>query len=220
MRILLVEDDVLIGDGVRAGLEQEGYIVEWLENGLDAAAALEGEPFDALVLDLGLPGLGGKEILRALRERRSDMPVLILTARDTREETVEGLDLGADDYLVKPFDISELFARLRAIIRRASGRSWPVIQREDLTLDPASHRVMKQHNEIKVSRREFNLLRLLLENQGRVMSRDSLERRLYGWNGDVESNVLEVHVHNLRKKLGNDVIQTVRGVGYMIDKVS
>ncbi|HBC57655.1 MAG TPA: hypothetical protein DCZ03_10870 [Gammaproteobacteria bacterium] len=148
------------------------------------------------------------------------MPVLILTARDTREEKIEGLDLGADDYLVKPFDISELFARLRAIIRRAAGRSWPVISREDLTLDPASHRVMVKEDEIKVSRREFNLLRLLLENQGRVMTRDSLERRLYGWNGDVESNVLEVHVHNLRKKLGNEVIQTVRGVGYMIDKVS
>ncbi len=220
MRVLLVEDDLLIGDGVRAGLEQEGYTVEWLENGLDAAAALEAEPFDAMVLDLGLPGLNGKEILRALRERQSVMPVLILTARDTREEKIEGLDLGADDYLVKPFDISELFARLRAIIRRAAGRSWPVISREDLTLDPASHRVMVKEDEIKVSRREFNLLRLLLENQGRVMTRDSLERRLYGWNGDVESNVLEVHVHNLRKKLGNEVIQTVRGVGYMIDKVS
>ncbi len=220
MRILLVEDDLLIGDGVRAGLEQEGYTVEWLENGLDATAALEAEPFDAMVLDLGLPGLNGKEILRGLRERQSEMPVLILTARDTREEKVEGLDLGADDYLVKPFDISELFARLRAIIRRSAGRSWPVISREDLTLDPASHRVMVKDDEIKVSRREFNLLRLLLENQGRVMTRDSLERRLYGWSGDIESNVLEVHVHNLRKKVGNEVIQTVRGVGYMIDKVS
>jgi len=218
MRLLLVEDDKMLGDGLRAGLKQAGYTVDWLQDGVSAEQALTTEQFDLVVLDLGLPRQSGLEVLKHLRQRGNTVPVLILTARDSIEDRVRGLDAGADDYLVKPFDLDELTARLRALQRRHSGRPEPLINHGNLQLDPAARKVRLDGKAISIVGREFALLQILLENRGRVIPRARLEEKLYGWESEVESNSLEVFIHHLRKKLGRDLIRTVRGVGYIIEK--
>lgn len=218
MRLLLVEDDELLGDGLRTGLVQYGYAVDWLKDGFAADQALRTESFDVVVLDLGLPKLSGITVLQNLRARGQTIPVLILTARESIEDRVKGLDSGADDYLTKPFDLDELCARLRALQRRFSSRAEPLLVHNNITVDPAAHTVMLSDELVNVSRREFALLQKLLENAGRVLSREHLTQSLYGWGEDVDSNALEVHIHNLRKKFGQDFIHTIRGIGYMIDK--
>jgi two-component system OmpR family response regulator/two-component system response regulator QseB len=215
MRILLVEDDRLLGDGLQAGLTQAGYAVDWLRDGEAAVAALSTESFAAVVLDLGLPKRDGLSVLQWLRGRHDATPVLILTARDQLEDKVRGLDLGADDYVLKPFDLDEIAARLRALVRRAHGRPQPVLSLGEIELDPAARSVTRAGQAIELTAREFDLLHLLLENSGRVLTRRTLEEQLYTWNDTVDSNALEVHIHHLRKKLGNELIRTVRGVGYM-----
>ncbi len=215
MRILLVEDDRMLGDGLQAGLTQAGYAVDWLRDGEAAVAALSTESFAAVVLDLGLPKRDGLSVLQWLRGRQDATPVLILTARDQLEDKVRGLDLGADDYVLKPFDLDEIAARLRALVRRAHGRPQPVLSLGEVELDPAARRVTCAGQAIELTPREFDLLHLLLENSGRVLTRRTLEEQLYTWNDAVDSNALEVHIHHLRKKLGNELIRTVRGVGYM-----
>lgn len=219
MRVLLVEDDELLGEGTRKGLAQDGYTVDWVKDGEHANQALQAEKFDLVVLDLGLPKVPGIEVLQALRDRGETTPVLILTARESIEDRVKGLDSGADDYLTKPFDLHELLARLRALQRRFASRAAPVISHEGITLDPASHSVTYQGEPITLSRREFALLHILLENAGRVLSREHLTQSLYGWGEEVDSNALEVHVHNLRKRFGTDFIRTVRGIGYTVENI-
>jgi two-component system, OmpR family, response regulator len=217
MRLLLVEDDGMLGESVRRGLRQQGHAVDWVRDGAAAELALA-EGYDAVLLDLGLPGKGGLEVLRGLRRRGDRVPVLIVTAEDAVPDRVAGLDAGADDYLVKPFDLDELGARLRALQRRGSGRAEPVIEHGRLRLDPAAHEVLLDGAPVALSPREFALLHALLEHPGRPMSRTRLEERLYGWGEQVESNAVEVHVHSLRRKLGAEWIKTLRGVGYMVPK--
>lgn len=217
MRILLVEDDELLGDGLCTALQRDGHAVDWLRDGEHARQAASGEEaWDLVLLDLGLPRRDGMDVLRVLR-RRSDVPVLILTARDRIEDRVEGLDAGADDYLVKPFEIAELKARVRAVSRRRQGRATSVLQHGDLVLQPQAQEAIWCGQHVDLTRREFALLSALVENAGRVLPRERLEQALYGWNEDVESNALEVHVHNLRRKLATGFIRTVRGVGYVVD---
>lgn len=218
MRALLVEDDQLLGDGLRAGLDNKGYTVDWLKDGEDAENALLKESFDAVILDLGLPRRSGIDIIKTLRSKGISTPILVLTARDEIEQRVSALDSGADDYLTKPFDLNELAARLRALVRRTSGRAEPTINYGQLSLDPASHMVYRRGRQINVSPKEFALLHKLLENMGRVLSREQLAQTLYGWDNEIDSNAVEVHIHNLRKKLGIKIIRTIRGVGYMIDR--
>ena len=218
MRILLAEDDELLGNAVSEGLRSYGHIIDWVKDGLAAEKAIKTEVFDAVVLDIGLPKLSGFMVLERVRTEGINTPVLILTAREMIDDRVRGLDLGADDYLTKPFDLNELCARLRALQRRSMSRAMPLITYGDLTLDPASHIVSYKGEVISLPRREFALLQKLLDNSGRVLSREYLTQILYGWGDDVDSNAIEVHVHNLRKKFGNDFIRTIRGVGYMIDK--
>jgi DNA-binding response OmpR family regulator len=215
MRILLVEDDRLLGDGLQAGLSQAGYAVDWLRDGEAAVAALSTESFAAVVLDLGLPKRDGWSVLKWLRARHDATPVLILTARDQLEDKVRGLDLGADDYVLKPFDLDEIAARLRALVRRAHGRPEPIITVGEVELNPAARTVMRAGQPVELTPREFDLLHLLLQNADRVLTRRTLEEQLYTWNEAVDSNALEVHIHHLRRKLGSDLIRTVRGVGYM-----
>ncbi len=216
MRLLLAEDDRLLGDGIRAGLGQEGFTVDWVEDGEAALQALKSDHFELVVLDLGLPRLPGLKVLQRMRRQGNDTPVLILTARDAVADRVAGLDAGADDYLVKPFDLDELSARLRALLRRRGGRASPLIECGELTLDPAAHTLTRAGRPVELSPREFALLRLMLEHPGQVFSRPRLEEALYGWETEVESNALEVHIHHLRKKLGAERIRTIRGVGYMV----
>jgi two-component system OmpR family response regulator/two-component system response regulator QseB len=224
MRILVVEDDALLGDAVQAGLKQAGYAVDWMKDGLAAAQALATEPYAAVVLDLGLPRLSGLEVLRHLRNRHpgkdvqsnKQTPVLILTAMDTVDDRIKGLDAGADDYLAKPFDMGELAARVRALIRRASGSSEPLLQVAGVTLDPAAHRVLYRGKPVELSAREFALLHSLMLNSGKVLSRAQLDEQLYAWGDEVESNAVEVHVHHLRRKLFPELITTIRGVGYLM----
>lgn len=218
MRILLVEDDELLGEGTRKGLIQDGYTVDWVKDGAIADQALKTEKFELVVLDLGLPKLPGLSVLQNMRERGDTTPVLILTARESIEDRVKGLDSGADDYLTKPYDFYELLARLRALQRRFASRAAPLLVHEDIALDPASHTVTFRDEPVNLSRREFALLHVLLENAGRVLSREHLTQSLYGWGEEVDSNALEVHVHNLRKRFGQDFIRTVRGIGYTIEK--
>jgi len=220
MKLLLVEDDALLGDGVRAGLKQAGFAVDWVQDGLAAKVALDSEEYDLLVLDLGLPKLSGMDLLKSVRAKRASLPVLILTARDTVADRVAGLNAGADDYLVKPFDLDELIARLNALLRRSAGQVELTLQHGAIELTPASHQVRLAGTEVSMSAREFSLLHTLLLHTGRVHSREQLEQTLYGWGEEVESNAIEVHVHHLRKKLGGDLIRTLRGVGYVIDKVA
>jgi two-component system OmpR family response regulator/two-component system response regulator QseB len=218
MRILLVEDDALLGEGLRAGLRQAGFAVDWVRDGPDALHAATTEPFAAVVLDLGLPGMDGLAVLRHLRAGGSKTPILILTARDAVDDRVAGLDVGADDYVVKPVDLAELRARLRALIRRARGEAAPALRRGDLELDPAGHRVVFRGRTVPLSAREFALLHELMLNAGRVLSREQLEARLYPWGREVESNAVEVHVHHLRRKLAPHLIRTIRGVGYLMPR--
>lgn len=218
MRILLIEDDPQLGDGLTVGLRQLGFAVDWVKDGMAADQALATENFDMLVLDLGLPRLSGMELLQRLRSRGQSLPVLILTARDSTADKIAGLDTGADDYLVKPIDLDELAARIRALGRRAAGRAEPVLRHGTVTLDPAGRRVAVADSPVELSAREFAVLQALLENAGRVMSRAQLESSIYGWRDEPDSNALEVHIHHLRKKLGAEFIKTLRGVGYMIPK--
>lgn len=219
MRVLLVEDDVLLGEGLKAGLKQAGYTVDWVQNGDDALHAVRVEPFDFVVLDLGLPGRPGLEVLRTARREGVDAPVLILTALDGVADRVQGLDSGADDYLSKPFDLDELCARLRAIQRRRQGRAAPMLRHGDIEVDLAARAVRCRDQAVSLSLSEYNLLVLLLENAGRVMPRARLEQALYGWEREAEGNSLEVFIHHLRRKLTSQLIRTVRGVGYTIDKM-
>ncbi|MDR2240279.1 MAG: response regulator transcription factor [Zoogloeaceae bacterium] len=218
MRILLVEDDRLLGDGIRAGLQQAGFAVDWAEDGRAAELALANEPYDAVVLDLGLPRLPGMDVLGRARAARNAVPVLILTARDTVPDRIAGLDAGADDYLIKPFDLGELQARLRALIRRGSSQPQALIEHDALRLDPAARNVFWQGRPVDLSAREYALLHALLLNAGRVLSRTQLEEKLYGWGEEIESNAIEVFVHHLRRKLTPALIRTVRGVGYTIPR--
>lgn len=218
MRVLLVEDDGLLGDGLAAGLREAGFSVDWVRDGITAEGALASESFAAVVLDLGLPRRDGMAVLANLRQGGSAVPVLVLTARDQVADKVGALDLGADDYVVKPFDLDEIAARLRALVRRAHGRPQPVLVHGALRLDPAARGLSVDGAGVAVTPREFDLLQLLLENAGRVLTRRVLEEQLYSWGEAVESNALEVHIHHLRRKLGEGLIRTVRGVGYMVDK--
>jgi two-component system response regulator QseB len=218
MRVLVIEDDLLIGQGIAVGLRQQGCVVDWLADGLDGRHVLGLEAYDALVLDLGLPGMDGTDLLDWARSHRHDIPVLVLTARDDVDSKVDCLNRGADDYMVKPFDLNELVARLRALTRRSRGRASSLIEWENLQLNPVSHEVRRQGKVLELSGREFALLEILLENAGKVVQRNRLMERLYSWDQNVESNVLEVHVHHLRKKLGSKLIHTVRGVGYTLRK--
>ncbi len=206
----------MIGEALRAGLKREGFVIDWVHDAQDAAAVLRTEPYDLVLLDLGLPGGDGLTLLQGLRQRGVALPVLIITARDAVSDRVAGLDAGADDYLVKPFELDELAARIRALLRRRSGRSAPRIEHLDLVLDPAAHRVTRAGAEVALSPREFALLQLLLERPGIILSRAQIEERLYGFGEEVESNAVEVHVHGLRRKLGAQFILTVRGVGYRV----
>jgi two-component system response regulator QseB len=218
MRLLLVEDDAMIGESVRKGLQQDGFAVDWVQDGRAAEIALETNPYDTLLLDLGLPRKAGLDVLAGLRRRGNSIPVLILTARDAIADRVKGLDAGADDYLVKPFDLEELAARVRALLRRKSGRADPVIQVGRLLLNPATHEASLDGKPIMLSAREFGLIHALAERPGVVLSRAQIEEKLYGWGQEVESNTVEVYVHSLRRKLGANLIRNVRGVGYMVPK--
>ncbi len=218
MRILVVEDDALLGDAIQAGLRQAGYAVDWMKDGTAADQALSTEPYAAAVLDLGLPRMAGLEVLRRLRARGTPVPVLILTALDSVEDRIKGLDAGADDYLAKPFDLGELAARLRALIRRAGGNPAPVLQAGDVTLEPAAHRVRFRGHDVDLPAREFAVLHALMLNAGKVLSRAQIEEQLYAWGEEIESNAVEVYVHHLRRKLVPELIETIRGVGYLIRK--
>ena len=206
----------MIGEAIRTGLKREGFAVDWVRDGEAAETALRSEPFDVLLLDLGLPRKSGLAVLTGLRARGDALPVIILTARDAVSDRVQGLDAGADDYLVKPFDLDELAARIRALLRRKSGRTAPAIEHLGVILDPAAHTVRREGHAVPLSPKEFALLQLLMERPGTILSRARIEERLYGWGQEVESNAVEVHVHGLRRKLGADYILTVRGVGYRV----
>lgn len=218
MRILLVEDDPLLGDALRAGLAQAGFDVDWVRDGAQALAAIRDGDHAAAVLDLGLPRLSGFEVLERARAGGTRIPVLVLTARDAIDDRVRGLDAGADDYVVKPAELAEVAARLRALIRRSRGESSPTLVAGDLALDPAARTVRHRGEDVELKPREYDLLHELMLNAGRVMSRERLESRLYAWGEEVGSNAIEVHVHHLRRKLGPGAIRTVRGVGYVIPK--
>ena len=218
MRILLVEDDKLLGDGVQAGLGQSGFGVDWVRDGVAAELSLKAGEYAGVVLDLGLPRLSGLELLARLRRGGNKVPVLILTARDRVEDRIKGLDAGADDYVVKPFDLNELAARLRALLRRASGEAAATLRVGELELDAAARRVSYRGQPVEFSVREFTLLQELMLNAGRVLSREQLAQRLYAWGEEIESNAIEVHVHHLRRKLAPELVRTVRGVGYMMPR--
>ena len=219
MRILLVEDDNLLGNGVVTGLSQSGFAVDWATDGDDAETALAATSYDAVVLDLGLPKTDGLTVLRRLRASKDPTPVLILTARDSIEDRVDGLDAGGDDYLIKPFELAELQARLRALLRRSKGSINPVLRHGKVTLDPAGRTVFMDGNPVDLSEREYATLQELMVSAGRVLSKAQLEDKLYGWGEEIESNTIEVYVHHLRRKLYPELIRTVRGVGYVMEKV-
>jgi len=218
MRILLVEDDELIGSGVEAGLGHAGFTVDWTRDGREAQLALGTTKYALLVLDLGLPRLSGSDLLAWLRESANDVPVLVLTARGNIVDRVGTLEAGADDYLGKPFDLSELIARCRALIRRSQGRSVEVIRHGEVVVNPSSQTVLLNGSRVPLTAREWAVLLQLLSHQGVPQSKSSLEESVYGWQQEIESNTIEVHVSNLRKKLGADLIRTVRGIGYVVDK--
>jgi DNA-binding response OmpR family regulator len=220
MRILLAEDDPLLGDGLRAGLRQAGFQVDWVRDGLAAERELRAQPYAAAVLDLGLPLMDGLDVLASVRRAGITLPVLVLTARDAVPDRIRGLDGGADDYVVKPVDLDELAARLRALVRRAHGQPQEWLQVQDVQLDPASRTVTRGGEPVALSTREFDLLQALMLAAGRVLSREQLEQQLYSWGNEVDSNAVEVHIHHLRKKLGPALIQTVRGVGYGCPKAA
>jgi DNA-binding response OmpR family regulator len=216
MRILLAEDDELLGSGLRAGLGQRGFQVDWVRDGVAAERELLTAQHQAAVLDIGLPRRDGLAVLQAVRARGVAMPVLVLTARDAVAHRIEGLNLGADDYVVKPVDLDELAARLHALVRRANGKTQTSLQVRDVTMDPSARQVSRDGEVISLSTREFDLLQALLLNAGRVLSREQLEQHLYRWGHEVESNTIEVHIHHLRRKMGAGLVDTVRGVGYIV----
>jgi two-component system response regulator QseB len=217
VRILLVEDDQLLGEGIKLALDREGYQTDWLKNGLQAKQALETEEFELVILDISLPGMNGIDILRSVRKSGLITPILMLTARDSIEDRITGLDTGADDYLIKPFELNELKARLRALGRRSHGHIEPIIKHGAITYDPASLEVTLSGKTIELTRRETTLLAEFLNKPNRVLSKEKLEDVVYGWDIEVESNSIEVHVHHLRKKLYPELIKTVRGVGYKLE---
>lgn len=216
MRILLAEDDPLLGDGLKAGLRQLGFQVDWVRDGEAAERELRAQGHEAAVLDLGLPRKDGLDVLAAIRRSGVTVPVLVLTARDAVPDRIQGLDTGADDYVVKPVDLHELAARLRALVRRSHGRPQESLTAQDVALDPAARSVHKAGTPVILSTREFDLLQALMLHAGQVLSREQLEQHLYRWGQEVESNAVEVHIHNLRRKLGAGLVQTVRGVGYIL----
>src|SRR5476649_193961 len=216
MRILLVEDDRMIAEGVRKALRSDGFAVDWVQDGEAALTAVGGEPYDLMLLDLGLPKRDGLDVLKSLRAKGNALPVLIVTARDSIADRVKGLDAGADDYLVKPFDLDELGARMRALIRRHAGRGASLIRHGALTLDPVGHQVTLEGNAVALSAREFALLEALMARSGAVLSKSQLEEKIYGWGEEIGSNTVEVYIHSLRKKQGPDIIRNVRGLGYMV----
>jgi two-component system response regulator QseB len=218
MRLLLAEDDRMIGESVQRGLKQDGFAVDWVPDGRAAELALAENVHDLVVLDLGLPRKEGLDVLRSMRRRGDTRPVLIVTARDAVTDRVAGLDAGADDYLVKPFELTELAARIRALLRRSAGRAEPVVAYGDIELFPVTREVRLRAEPVALSPREFAVLEALLARPGAVLSRAQLEEKLYGWNEEIESNAIEVHIHALRRKLGADAIRNVRGVGWMIAK--
>lgn len=218
MRILLVEDDTLLGEGLLLGLQRDKQSVDWVKNGESALTAMASTPYDAVILDIGLPKMSGLEVLKKTRRLGQQTPILILTAQDTVTDRVTGLDSGADDYLTKPFELNELNARLRALVRRSRGQTDQTIRYANIELDPAAHTVMHQNQLVHLSRREFAMLEALLANAGRVLSRAQLEEKIYAWGDEIESNVIEVHIHHLRKRFGAKLIKTVRGIGYLVPK--
>ena len=218
MRLLLVEDDAMIGDTVLRLLRAENYAVDWVRDGSMADAALRSENYDLVLLDLGLPKRDGLDVLRALRSRRSSVPVLIATARDGVADRIAGLDAGADDYVVKPYDTDELLARIRALLRRSSGRAEPAFEHKGVSLNPATREASLNGQPVSLSAREWAVLEPLLARPGALLSRAQLEEKLYSWKDDISSNAVEVYIHGVRKKLGNDIIQTVRGLGYLVPR--
>jgi len=218
MRVLLVEDDPMIAKGLQTALRQDGYAVDGVSDGRRAAEALRTETFDIVLLDLGLPGRDGLAVLRELRGRGDSTPVIIVTARDETRNRIEGLDAGADDYIIKPFDLDEIAARMRSVLRRAAGRGDPCIRHGGISMNPVTHAVERDGVAVALSAHEFSVLEALLQRPGAVLSRAQLEDRLYGWSDSIESNAVEVYIHALRRKLGSDSIRTLRGVGYFIPK--
>jgi len=220
MRLLLVEDDTMIGESVLDLLRDEGYAVDWVKDGDIALSVLESQQYDLILLDLGLPKCDGLTVLKILRDRKNRTPVLVATARDAIAQRIEGLDRGADDYVVKPYDLGELLARIRSLVRRSVGRAEPIYEYAGVSIDPATRELKVDGQPVVVSAREWAILELLLARPGIVLSRKQLEERLYSWKDGVSSNAIEVHIHTLRKKIGAELIQNVRGVGYMISKGS
>lgn len=218
MRVLLVEDDRMIAQGLQTALRQDSYTVDWTADGRAAAAALHAAHFDLVLLDLGLPERDGLDVLRELRRRGDATPVIIVTARDDLQDRIAGLDAGADDYIVKPFDLDEVAARMRSVLRRAGGRGDPCIRVGAISLNPATHVVERDGQPVPLSAHEYAVLEALLQRPGAILSRSQLEDRLYGWQVQVESNAIEVYIHSLRRKLGSDAIRTVRGAGYFVPK--
>ena len=218
MRILVVEDDPLLADGLQAGLKQVGFDADRVQDGLEADLALRSHSYAAVLLDLGLPRLDGLALLKKLRARGDRVPVLILTARDAIDQRIQGLDSGADDYVVKPVDLGELAARLRSLVRRSKGAAASILEVGELRLDPATREVTFRARPVELQPREFAMLQELILNAGRVLSREQLVERLYAWGEEIESNAIEVHVHHLRRKLAPDLIRTVRGVGYLLPR--
>src|SRR5277367_706566 len=218
MRVLVVEDDRMIAKGLHTALRQDGYAVDGVSDGRSASEALRSSKFDLVLLDLGLPERDGLDVLRDLRRRGDATPVIIVTARDDIENRIEGLDAGADDYIVKPFDLDEVAARMRSVLRRAAGRGDPCIRHRGITLDTAAHTVERNGAPVALSAHEYAVLEALLQRPGAVLSRAQLEDRLYGWDEQIGSNAVEVYIHGLRRKLGSDVIRTLRGVGYFVPK--
>ena len=216
MRILLVEDDHHLGDSIRQALLQQQYTVEWVNEGNMAEMVIRQDHFDAVIMDVGLPQKSGIDVINAIRNIGIHTPIIILTARDSTEDRIRGLDAGADDYLTKPFAIDELSARLRALMRRSTGRTNPLIKHGEIIMDPAAHIISLKGQSLSLPRREFSLMEMLLNNVGKVVSRTQIVESLYTWDEEIDSNALEVHVHQLRKKFGSKFIRTVRGVGYMV----
>lgn len=216
MRILLLEDDILIGDGLKTGLNQLGFAVDWFKDGETGYQALATAPYDAVVLDLGLPGMDGMQVLAKWRHKNNEIPVLVLTARDALDNRVAGLEAGADDYLCKPFALSEVAARLKALIRRSHGQHSPLLMHGQVKFDPASHCVTLNEQSLVMTARELALLELFMRNKGRILPKALIEEKLYSWDDDIDSNTIEVYIHHLRRKLGNSFIRTVRGVGYTL----
>jgi len=218
MRVLLAEDDCMIGRAVQQALREASYAVDWVLDGQSAITTLETQPYDMLLLDLGLPAIDGMEVLQLLRSRNNNIPVVVLSARDTTGDRISGLDTGADDYLVKPFEMGELLARMRAVTRRKSSVGSPLLSNGRLVLDPATHEATLGELSVRLTAREFSLLQALLVRPGAILSRAELEAKIYGWNEEVESNAVEFLIHALRKKLGSETIKNVRGVGWMVTK--